>query len=314
MKYDVYFHNDFDGRASVAVFLDFLRKRGDSIQNYFAVDHFLRSRWDKVVRASENPVAIFDFYFHPKAAYFFDHHLTTFINDKWEKEFRPSKFFNLKYKYESCCRLVFDSLRKNFGYKPSATIKELVFWADVVDAAKFRSAKDLIELKNPVAQIDAYIDHESKNGDPIKWLIEGLSKTRLKTLTRDSRVIRAIGIVKSKINKSLEFHRKHLQVYSRVCFIDLSSTKVERIRFAPHYLVPSLSYMVTLLKGGGFYRVAVGGNPWRDEPGGYDLRQLVRKRYGYKAGGHRRAAGITGIKTKKEAGKIAKELIEILNK
>lgn len=314
MKYDVYFHNDFDGRASAAVFLDFLEKQGDTIQNYFAADHFIRPKWDKLVRTSKNPVAIFDFYFHPKAAFFFDHHLTTFINSKWEKDFNPSKFFYLKYKYESCCRLVFDSLRKNFGYKPSAAIKELVFWADVIDAAKFKSAKDLVEFRNPAAQIDAYIDHEARSGDPLIWLIQGMGKFGLAKLARGAKVAKVVKIVKSETKKGLDFYRKHLQVYDKVCFIDLSAAKVERVRFAPHYLVPKLSYVITLTKIAGGFRIAVGGNPWTKKPGKYDLRKLVRERYGFRAGGHKRAAGITGIKTKNEAEKIVKELIGILNK
>ena len=46
----------------------------------------------------------------------------------------------------------------------------------------------------------------------------------------------------------------------------------------------------------------------------HDLRKLVREKYGFRAGGHARAAGITGIKDNKAGMKIVKELIGILNK
>ncbi len=314
MKYDLYFHNDFDGRASSAMFLDFLRSRGDSVGNYFAVDHYIQLKWDKLIRDSKNPAVIFDFYYHPKAAFFFDHHATTFIRLDWEKSFRRSKYFNLNFKYESCCHLVFDVLTKNFGYRPPKYVRDLVKWANVVDAAKYKSSKDTIDLKEPALQLDAYIDHESHHGDPLRWVIEALSRTDLKRVAEEERVVRVVKLVKLKIKQSLEFHFKNLQVYNKVCFIDLSEAKVERVRFAPHYLVPDLVYIVTLLRSGEFYRVAVGGNPWRSKQCKIDLRKLVRERYGFKAGGHRRASGITGIKTKKKSVKIVEELIEVLNK
>lgn len=314
MKYDLYFHNDFDGRVSAAVFLDFLRLRGDEAANYFAVDHYIRPKWDAMVKRSKNPVVIFDFYFHPKAEFFFDHHLTTFVRVDWEKNFKRTKYLNLDFKYESCCHLVYDVLTKNFGYKPDKHIKNLVKWADIVDAAKYKSAKDTIELTAPALQVDAYIDHKSQKGDPLRWIIEELSRKDLVKVSKDRRVAAVLKQVKLKVKRSLEFHKKNLQVYDKVCFIDLSSGKVERLRFAPHYLVPNLSYIVTLLRSGKVYRVAVGANPWRPSLHKHDLRKLVRERYGFKAGGHARAAGITGIKDKKTGMKIAKELIEILNR
>ena len=313
MKYDLFFHNDFDGRASSAVFLDYLRSRGDSVENYFAADHCIRPKWDGLVKKSKNPVVIFDFYYHPKAEFFFDHHSTTFIRSDWEKKFKRTKYLNLDFPYESCCHLVYDVLVNKFKYKPAKCIKDLVRWADIVDEAKYKSAKDTIELKESALQVDAYIDQRSGRGDPIKWLIEALSRKDLVGVAKDRRVVAVVKSYKAKIKKSLEFHRKNLQVYDKVCFIDLSGEGVERIRFAPHFLVPSLSYIITLLRSGKVFRVAVGANPWKLNLHKHDLRKLVRERYGFKAGGHARAAGITGIKNKKSAMRIVQELIEILN-
>ncbi|MBI3589684.1 MAG: hypothetical protein HY093_04735 [Candidatus Liptonbacteria bacterium] len=313
MKYDVYFHNDFDGRVSSAVFLEYLRSRGDSVANYFAVDHYARSNWDRMVKRSKNPVVIFDFYYHPKAAFFFDHHLSTFIRPDWEKKFKRTKYLNLNFKYESCCHLVFDVLVKKFGYRPSRYIKDLVKWADIVDAAKYKSAKDTIELNAPALQIDSYLDQKSQKGDPVRWVIEELSRKDLVKVAKDRRVMAVVKNVLAKIKESLEYHRKNLQIFDKVCFIDLSLGEVERVRFAPHFLVPSLSYIVTLLKSGKVFRVAVGANPWRPKSHKHDLRKLVRERYGFKAGGHARAAGITGIKNKREAMRIVHELIKVLN-
>lgn len=311
MKYDIYFHNDFDGRASAAVFLDFLKTRGDEAGGFFAVDHGDKRAldWEAVIANSKNPVAIFDFYYHPKAVFFFDHHKTTFKNPKWEKSFKATKFRVLKPDYLSCCHLVVDSLRKDFRYKPPKHIREMAKWLDVVDGARYKSPAQTIELKEPALQVDAYIDAHSHEGDPIEWLIKDLSKKSLAGIAKNKAVGKATATLKKKIKAGLDFQRRHLQVYDKVAFVDLSAN-IYRVRFGPHYIYPKLTYIITMLKSGSSFRISVGGNPWRRSSCECDLGILVRKRYG--GGGHKYAAGIAGIKSKKEALRIVGELIGTL--
>lgn len=313
MKYDIYFHNDFDGRASAAVFLDFLKTRGGEAGNFFAVDHGDKKAlgWEGIISRSRNPVAIFDFYYHPKAVFFFDHHKTTFKSSKWERGFKPTKFHVLEPDYLSCCRLVMDSLKKSFGYKPSKHIRELAKWLDVVDGARYKSPAQTIELKEPALRVDAYIDANSHGGDPIEWIIRELGQKSLAAVASKKDVKKAAAILKKKIKVGLDFQRRHLQIYDKVVFVDLSAN-IYRVRFGPHYLYPKLSYIITMLKSGSAFRISVGGNPWRRSSCECDLGLLVRKKYG--GGGHRYAAGIAGIKNKKEALRIVGELIKTLNK
>ncbi|MEK9173394.1 MAG: DHH family phosphoesterase [Patescibacteria group bacterium] len=313
MRYDVYFHNDFDGRASVAVFWDFLRKRGDGVGRFYAVDHGdkLALNWEKIISKSKNKVAIFDFYYHPKATFWFDHHRTTFKKTEWQKNFKATKFHVLKPEYLSCCRLVMDYLGRNFEYKPSGYIRELARWLEVVDGARYKSPKQTIEIREPALQIDAYIDENSSGGKPLKWIIESLSRKSLRLLANDKRVRKTAVLVRKKIKAGLVFQKKHLQIYGQVAFVDLSSN-VDRVRFGPHYLYPKLAFIITMLKSGGMFRISVGGNPWRRSSCNLDLGDLVRKRYG--GGGHKYAAGIAGIKSRGKASQIVDELIEVLGK
>lgn len=311
MKFDLYFHNDFDGRASAAVFLDFLKSRGDGIANFYRVDHWIGQNWDGLVRASKNPVAIFDFYFHPKAEFFFDHHATTFVKKGWDKIFRATKFHHLRPEYKSCCRLVAEALKKNFGYRAPAHIKELMSWLDVVDGAMYSSARQTIELAEPALQIDSYIDSKSRS-HTLSWLVKRLSEEFLDEVARDPRIQSTLKRVRARIKEGLDFARKNLQIYDKVVFLDLSRSVVSRVRFAPHYLYPDLSYVVTLMKDGRGYRIAIGGNPWKKNSCKVDLGGYVRKFYG--GGGHKRAAGIAGIKTRETGLRIVEELIEFLGK
>jgi hypothetical protein len=205
-------------------------------------------------------------------------------------------------------------LAKKFGYKATANIRNLAKWAGITDEARFDSAKQTVELKEPALQICDYIKSKSVPGGPLIWLIKAMKGKSLAAVVKDKRITNEVKIFKSKIEKSLNFHRRYLQIFDKVCFIDLTKTKVERVKFAAHYLFPSLTYVVTLYKSDGFYRLAVGGNPWRPNSCKYDLGKLLRRKYGYGAGGHERAGGIAGIENKKKAETIARDLIEILNK
>ncbi|MEK7181477.1 MAG: hypothetical protein AAB738_04085 [Patescibacteria group bacterium] len=311
MKYDFYFHNDFDGRASAAVFWDFLKKRGDEVGDFYSMDHFMAPEWDGLVRKSINPVVIFDFYFHPKAAFFFDHHRTTFVKRSWQKSFRPNKYRYLDFSYKSCASLVLATLKKHFQYHPPRHIVELARWADFVDAAEFSSAKQTIEIKEPVLQLDAFIDATSKN-DSLAWLIELMREKPIQNIIKLKKIQKVLGSVKAKIKKGLDYTQKNLQIYENVVFLDLTKTNIPRVRFAPHYFVPNLSYVLTLMRENKDFKISAGGNPWRPESCKINLGLYLKKKYG--GGGHKRAAGISGIKTKEQGLKIIKELIEVLNK
>ena len=311
MKYDLYFHNDFDGRASAAVFLDFLKKRGGSVENYFQVDHWIGDKWDALVKKSKNSVAVFDFYFHPKATFFFDHHATTFKKKIWEKDFKSNRFYNLDPKYKSCCKLVFDALKKNFGYQSGAHIKDLVKWAEIVDDADYPSPRLTIEVKEPALEIDAFIDERSTK-ENLSWLIKLMSRKPLQEIARLRKIQKVVKTVRGKIKRGLSFTIKNMQIFGKVTFLDLSLTNMPRVRFAPHFLYPKLSYAVTLMKDVDGFRIAVGGNPWRKQVCRIDLGRYAKSKYG--GGGHRRAAGITKIRSRKDGLRIARELIEFLNK
>ena len=311
MNYDFYFHNDFDGRASAAVFWDFLRSRGDEAGDFYQMDHFMAPEWDDKVRRSRNPAAIFDFYFHPKAAFYFDHHPTTFIKKSWQKSFRPSKYCYLDFSYKSCASLVLDALKKNFKYYPSKHILGLAKEADFVDGAEFSSARQTIEIKEPALQIDAFIDATSKNNS-LAWLIKLMSEKSIRNVVELGKIQKIVKQTRLKIKKGLDYTQKNLQIYDKVVFLDLTKTGIPRVRFAPHYFFPSLSYVLTLMRENKGFRISAGGNPWRPESCKINLGLYLKKKYG--GGGHSRAAGISGIKTKEQGLKIIKELTEVLNK
>ncbi|MEK7193665.1 MAG: hypothetical protein AAB652_02645 [Patescibacteria group bacterium] len=307
MLYDIYFHNDFDGRASAAVMRYFLVRQGDTIGNYIPVNFDIGPRWAGL--KFPNPAIIVDFIYHPKATWWFDHHRTSFTRADWQKAFRKSRFLVWDKDYPSCCHLVIDYLKKNFGFTIPKHLKELARWLDVVDAAQFKSARQTIEIKEPALQLAAFIDRFGKGKESLAWLIELLSEQSIEDVMKDARIKKMIGTIKADQKKSLAFYRKELAISGKVAFMDFTAARVPELRFAPFFLYPKLTYGMVLKKSVKSYHLTLGINPWRRFASRLDISALLKK---YGGGGHRYVGGVQ-IETRAKAEKIINELLVFLN-
>lgn len=318
MKYDIYFHNDFDGRASAAVVLAFLRSRGDDIEHFTPVDYDLLPHWldehffekHKLFKGRRNPPIIVDFLYHPKAAFWFEHHPTTFKKESWRKGFRPSKFKTLRAEYASCTHLVYDHLKKNFPWKPPRHLMELVKWLDVIDGANYRSAKQTLEMKEPAIQIGNFIEEKADSLPIASWTIKYLSERPIKDLAKEPRVAKVTKKVKAETKKKIAFYRKNLKIFGEVMFIDLSGEgSGHPARFVSYALHPKLVYTVRISPRNGLYHLNAGVNPWRRKENGFNIGNILKK---YGGGGHEGVGGVE-FKTKNEALRVAEDVIRILN-
>jgi len=306
MKWSLYFHNDFDGYASAAIFSKFLKNRGEGVGGFYPVDHDIKPRWAKL--KFNNPTAIFDFYYHPKATFWVDHHLTTFIKESWKKDFKKTKHLNFNPKYNSCCHLTLDILEENFGFRPPAHFRELVRWLDVIDMAKYKSAKQVIDFKDVAIQIGDFID-QARGKRPIIWMIDLLREKSLRQVAANPRVKKGINILKKRREKDLAYFQKHLQIFDEVSFMDISEVRVPHIDVAPFYLCPDLKHSVTLSREDGLFKISLRTNPWKIKGVRIHLGGVARR---YGGGGHKGAAGME-IKTKKKALGVSFKIIKELN-
>ena len=133
-----------------------------------------------------------DFPFHPGTAFWFDHHLSPFKKEVWQKKFHEDAAHAYRPQYFSCCHVAYDLLERNFKWQPPAYFKKLVAWLDVIDGARYVSAKQTILMKEPAFAVDNFIDLQG--GDPKKseWLIRLLAAKPLDTVAKIS-VIAAAG-------------------------------------------------------------------------------------------------------------------------
>lgn len=312
MAYDLYFHNDFDGVTSASLMADFLEKKGEKIGNYFAVDHssFNKNRWLKM--KFKNPAVIVDFLYHPDAAFWFDHHSTTFVKEEWRQKFKPSYYHQWNTKYLSAYHLVFDSLAKNFDYQPSRYFYELTKWADIVDGARYDSAEQTIKSKEPFLQINAFIEQNADQTAALIPLIKILGKQSLLYIARRQEIQNAVNNFRKKANAALKFYKQNFRIYDKVGFWDLSPNKIMEMPFAPFYLRPQLAYRLLLKKNKRKLCLSVSYNPWLKKKNKIDIGKLLREKCG--GGGHYNAGGVSDIRNIREAQKIVGEIMEILNK
>ncbi len=314
MKYDLYFHNDFDGRAAAAVMLAFLRSRGDDIARYFPMTYGYESTWlTKDFSREKNPAIVVDFLYHPKAAWWFDHHATAFKKAQWKKAFKSDNHHRYDPSCRSACRFVCASLKKDFGWKPPRHLRVLAKWLDIFDSGGYRSAKETIQMKPPAYQMNAFIEARDHTAKEDRLLIELLATQPLERIVKVPHIARAIRAMQKKVSASVEFYRKHLQVFENNTFIDLTEDPLGGfLRFTPYYLYPKQMFHVRLRKkGAGVWYLGVGANPWHRSKNRLPLGVMMRRKYG--GGGHHNA-GAAEFRTRAEAMRAFEKINALLNR
>jgi hypothetical protein len=320
MLYDIYFHDDFDGRASAAVMLDFLRSRGDDILHYVPMDFDIQEQYlkddfftvHKFFRGKRNPAVVVDFLYHPKAAFWFDHHTTAFKRDDWKKKFHKSKFYQWHPDYFSCCHATVDALKKDFGYRPPAHIRELAKWLDVIDGARFASAKQTILKKEPALQIDAFVVGSLKPGGNKKF-IASLTERPLQAIVKDRVIQESVQKFRHETKIGLAYYKRRLKIYGAIAVIELPPGKFNSLRFASFYFHPELSYVVSVrkMKRSGLFKLGLGVNPWRRKKNKVHIGEFLQTHFPG-AGGHRDVGGAE-FKIKKDAENAVQEIVKAFN-
>lgn len=322
MKYDIYFHNDFDGHASAAVVLAFLRDRGDDIEHFVPVKYDIIPQWidenffakHKLFKGKRNPAIIVDFPYHPKAALWFDHHIKPFRKKGWEEKFKTSPGRRYDDTYPSACHLAYDSLKRDFGWKPAAHLKELVKWLDVIDFAKYRSAKQTIEMKEPALQASNFVELNTGGLEKSVWVVKYLSEKSLAKFVAEAKVKKIMRQIRRDTQGSLKFWKQHLALIGRVGVIDLTESRFGgAAHFAPYYLYPKLLYVVRFHpfpQKPNLFHVNVSSNAWRRAENKKNIGELLKK---YGGGGHKGVGGVE-IQGRRETLAAAADFIAFLNK
>jgi hypothetical protein len=313
----IFYHDKcFDGACSAALFARFYRERVNANARFDY--HGLLHRAGALFNESEfigNENAIVDFKYSasPKITWWFDHHQSAFLSPEDAEHFKQDhsgkKFFDPA--YPSCTSFIADTTARVFGFN-AKPVRELVKWADIIDAARFEDAKTAVEMAAPAMKLTLVIE---TNQDPHfgEKLIPLLATTPLSEVIEKPFVAERLPALLKRHRESLEIMREHSECKDGTIFFDITDYDLEGYnKFVPYYLHPDSTYSIGLSKSSFRTKVSVGSNPWTRTP----VDQMVNlaqvcERYG--GGGHARVGAISfppdhGEQARKAAAEIVEEL------
>jgi len=302
----IFYHDKcFDGACSASLFTRFHRecvKTADRY-SYHGLVHRAGALFDEnafldVANGDENAIVDFKYSASPKVTWWFDHHQSAFLTAEDQKGFeagqadgsqRMRKFFNAN--YVSCTSLIADIAQVNFGFN-TAPVLELIKWADIVDGARYESAKAAVEMAAPAMKLTMVIESAADN-NLVPRLIPLLTEMSLQHVLDQDFVQVLLEPLMERHRASLELIRSRAVVDGGVITFDITDQPTEGYnKFIPYYLHPEATYNVGLSKSSFRTKVSVGTNPWtKKTPSELVNLAEICERYG--GGGHARVGAIS---------------------
>jgi hypothetical protein len=319
----VFYHDKcFDGACSASVFTRFHRecvKTADSF-SYHGLVHRAGALFDErdfidVRNGGENAIVDFKYSASPKVTWWFDHHLSAFLTAEDQKDFERGqadgsqvmrKFFDPT--YVSCTSFIAHVGKTKFGFDV-APLAELIKWADIVDGAKYESAKAAVEMAAPAMKLTMVIESATDHA-LVPKIIPLLTEMSLQAVLDQDFVQELVGPLMERHRAAIELIRQRAEVVNGVITFDITDQPTEGYsKFIPYYLHPEATYVVGLSKSSFRVKISVGTNPWTKKP----VEELVNlaaicERYG--GGGHARVGAISFMPDQEaEARRVVGEIV-----
>ncbi|MFN0207151.1 MAG: hypothetical protein ACKVS6_12680 [Planctomycetota bacterium] len=304
----IWYHRDFDGIASAAILADVLRaKHNRTDVRWEGVNHDRRAEWFGWGNQGEE-FAVVDFFFHPRAAYWFDHHPTTFVSEDYRKLYQPSERWKFDPASPSCPPIIVQHAVEHWDYKIPQRFVELVEWSNVIDSAKFKSAEEALYGDKAALRIMRAL-MVAPRPDWSDEIVRKMLDTDLSTIAADPEIEKRYQRACRNRDSAIDqFEDTILENSGGVLLYDAVSDKIRRERFAPFYLYSGIYYAVGLVPTRSGLHITAAENPWNPPPGDMNIGTLLEK---YGGGGHK-AVGGANPPNYSEARQSAKEIADAL--
>jgi hypothetical protein len=269
----IYFHKDFDGVVAAALFLRINEASqligADSI-SFYPVDYDIKKAWLK--SDLKKPNVVIDFLYHPKADWWFDHHVSTFLNDTHKAKYHNSEKQFWDINFSSCATLIKQNLQSQcslfIGNEEYLKIvdgfKDWIYWSDIIDNAKYESPSQVVELKHPCLQINATLTHDIDD-QYLQHLIFAAKmyspEEVVQTQPVDKRIQQVILLQENYLNI---FKNAYEILPQKTVFFDYIKNEMPFQRYFTYYFEPDALYSIGLYKRNGNFSISVGKNPWLD--------------------------------------------------
>ncbi len=314
----IFFHdNCFDGTASAALFEDFYRRHIDGKAKvvYEGVQHVNGDPFAGLaIDADDNACVDFRYCQSPRMTWWFDHHVSAFqppeIRAHFNADQSGQKFYDPT--ATSCSKFLVEVLGDHFGYELPPHMRELVEWADIIDTARFGSAKAAVELDVPATKLMTWIRH-MREPELMHRYISALRSMSMAELVSQP-------WLESFLSPLLDRHRRIIDITQKravddgvVVFVDLSEDPIDVYNsFITYFLFPKSKYTVGMVRDGHTVRITVGHNPWSAQPRTHNIAAICEK---FGGGGHPFVGGVSLPNTDNKTGRrAARTICEMLGK
>lgn len=295
MRVRILYHDHcFDGAASAAFFSRFY-------QDTFAPDaEFLFTGMahkasqifeDSLFDGDENAIVDFKYSTNPKLTWWFDHHQSAFLSAADAEHFRRNhddrKMFDPS--FQSCTKFIASVARSRYGYAPPA-LADLVEWADIVDGARYPSARDAVEMKAAALKLTLVIE-SVRDSDTVQRIIGMMRHCPLDQIIAEPDIAGVFAPLYQSHLETIGLIRSRAVSERGVIYFDLTGDEIIGYnKFIPYYLFPDATYTVSVSNQSFRTKVSVGSSPWVPGPLRHNLATIC-ERYG--GGGHPRVGAIS---------------------
>ena len=312
MRVRVLYHDHcFDGAASAAYFTRFYKDklRPDAEFEFTGMAHKASQLFeDNLFDGEENAIVDFKYSTHPNLTWWFDHHQSAFLSPQDAEHFLQDKSGKKMYDptYRSCTKFIATVTRERFGYEP-ADLKDLVYWADIIDGAQYANAEEAVKLGAPAMQLVLVIE-AAKGSGVVHKIIRMMRCRSLDEIIQDAEIQELYKPLYERHLKSIDIIERESRLEKGVLFFDLIEDGLEGYnKFIPYHLFPGSVYTVSVSKSSFRTKVSVGSNPWAGQPLTHNLATIC-ERYG--GGGHPKVGAISfEIGAIEQARQAAREIV-----
>jgi hypothetical protein len=279
----LYHDHCFDGACSASLFTRFHRECIGTADrySYHGLVHRATGGVDEgAFSDGENAIVDFKFLPSPKLTWWFDHHLSAFLTLEDQRVFeagqadgsqRMRQFYDPN--YTSCTSFIAMIARTRFGFE-TAGLRDLIYWADIVDGAKYESAQAAVEMREPAMKLTMVIESSADEG-LVPRLIPLLTEMSLGEVLEQPFVQEQLGPLLEKHWAGMELIRSRAELKDGVIAFDITDQPTEGYsKFIPYYLMPGATYTVGVSRSSFRTKVGVGTNPWTTRPAG-ELENLA---------------------------------------
>ena len=326
------FHHDhcFDGACSASVFTRFYRECiGEAEFSYHGLMHQASGvPFDESALVDgSNAIVDFKYSSSPKVNWWFDHHQSAFLTPEdrhdflaWQAQANSAKVAAVRKKsdggkfydpnYVSCTGLIADVARDKFGFD-TKPLKDLIYWANIVDGAKYESAQSAVEMAAPAMKLTMVI--ESSGPGFVTRVIPLLTEMSLQQVLDQPFIQSELGPLMERHLAGIELLRERTKLERGVVTFDITDRLTEGYnKFIPYYLHPTAVYNVGLSRSSFRTKISVGTNPWTKVPVA-ELANLAEICERYGGGGHARVGAVSFSPDKQDdARKAAGEIAAML--